>query len=269
MKKNNILTKTILSCLIIWWLSSVTFAATTQKWRDILNQLKDDWRTNNEIRIAMSDLWYNADEYLWKSNDTTWKTTTQWRKILEQYKKDWWTDDEIKQAFEDLWLNTSGYFPEENNTSYSNSNSSTTYISRSCKPYTIEYIQSLNAYTSPDLLKKEYFVNIDYLKRYIDSRNAQSTECYIAWWWISTSYTDSDSIDRFIAPNWKIYFIKTQDWLYTSNELSYPKTFTSIDELKMHIKERNPLISMWTLSSRNNNATNNEVINDLWNELFN
>lgn len=245
---------------------SIVSASTTQKWRDILDQLKNDWRTNKEIRIAMNDLWYDVDEYLWKSSSTAWKTTAQWRKILDQYKKDWWTDDEIKQAFEDLWLDTSGYFPEKNDTLSSNS---AIYISRSCKPYTIEFIQSLNAYTSPDLLKKEYFINIDYLKRYIDSKNAQSTECYIAWGWISSSYTDGNSLDKFIAPNWKIYFIKTQDWFYTSNELSYPKTFSSIDELRNYIKERNPLISMWTLSSKNNYTSNNDAINDLWNELFN
>lgn len=209
----------------------------------------------------MNDLWYNADEYLWKSSSTSWKTTALWRSILNQYRADWRTDEEIKEALEDLWLDTSGYFPESKTTSYSSSSIST-YISRSCKPYSIEYISSLNAYTSPDLIKKEYFVNIDYLKRYIDSKNAQSTECYIDWWWISSSYIYNNISDKYIAPNGKIYFIKTQDWSYTSNELSSYRSFKTIDELRNYIKERNPLISMWMLSSRNN------VITDLYNELF-
>ena len=161
MKKNNLF-KSLLSLVIVSSIFSVSFATTTQKWRDIVDQLRDDDWTDNEIRRAMNDLWYDANEYLWKSNNTTWKTTAQWRKILEQYKKDWWTDDEIKQAFEDLWLDTSGYFPERTTALYSNNNSPT-YISRSCKPYIIEYVSSLNAYTSPDLLRKEYFVSIDYL----------------------------------------------------------------------------------------------------------
>jgi hypothetical protein len=60
------------------------------------------------------------------------------------------------------------------------------YISRSCKPYNIEYISELDAYTSPDLKKKEYFVNFDYLKRYVDSKNAQNAECYIERTWVTT-----------------------------------------------------------------------------------
>ena len=76
------------------------------------------------------------------------------------------------------------------------------YISRSCKPYNIEYIPSLNAYTSPDLKKKEYFVNIDYFKRYVDSKNAQNTECYTNRSRIMTSYTGTNNrTDRYIAPN--------------------------------------------------------------------
>jgi hypothetical protein len=41
------------------------------------------------------------------------------------------------------------------------------------------------------------------------------------------------------------------NWLYSSNELSSPKSFSTIDELKNHIKTRNPLISMWTTNTQN------------------
>lgn len=227
MKKNNIIIKSVSIYLLIWCLFSVTFAATTQKWRDIIDELQDNWRTDEEIRKAITDLWYNANEYLWKSEN-------------------------------------SNITIIPNNNSNSDSSSPSTYISRSCKPYDIEYVQSLNAYTSPDLLKKEYFINIDYLIRYIDSKNANSAECYRDSWRISSSYTDNYTwTDRYTAPNWKIYFIKEQNWLYTSSELSSPKDFATIDELKNYIKERNPLISMWWIVGSNNQ----DAVTYLWNEL--
>ena len=120
------------------------------------------------------------------------------------------------------------------------------YISRSCKPYNIEYIPELDAYTSPDLKKKEYFVNIEYFKRYVDSKNAQNAECYVTnRFRITTSYIDtSNSNNRFVAPNWKIYFINQQNWFYRSSDINSSKNFTTIDELKNYIKKRNPLIPM-------------------------
>lgn len=256
MEKIRFITKGLFSLLIVWSLFSVCLAKTTQEWRDIFDQLRDDLRTDAEIKQVMNDLWYNANEYLWKTSNsktTTSNWTTQlWRDILNKYKQNWWSDDEIKQALEDAWLDTSGYFPENNATNYSNSILSYTYssstyppyTSRSCKMYRIEYIELLNAYTSPDLLKKEYFVNTDYLKRYIDSKNKKNTECNTDWWWISASYPDNNTSDRYIAPNGKIYFIATENWSYTSNELNTYKTFQTVDELRNYIKKRNPLISM-------------------------
>lgn len=277
MKKNNIILKSIFTYLLLWCLFSVSFANTAQKWRDIINTLREDERPDDEIRPAITDLWYNANEYLWKNNsninviysnnsNNASKTTSQWRKIINQYRKDWRTDEEIKQALEEAWLDYSGYFPENNETSnYTNNFNTDEYTSRSCKTYTIEYIQSLNAYTSSDFLKKEYFINVDYMKRYIDSKNARSTECYINWWWISTSYVDTYNwTDRYIAPNWKIYFIKQENWLYTSNELNSRINFQTSDELKNYIKERNPLISMWISDHKNQ-----DPITELWNELLN
>ena len=169
------------------------------------------------------------------------------------------------------------------------------YISRSCKPYNIEYIPELDAYTSPDLKKKEYFVNFDYLKRYVDSKNAQNAECYIERTWVTTWYIDmNDYTDRFIAPNWKIYFISEENWYYMSSQLSSPKTFATISELKKYIKDRNPLTSMliypqtsvtprefWNTSLKNNSSSNEistntikdnkkdeDVLSELRNQLF-
>lgn len=278
MKKNNILIKSTLACLLLWCLFSVSFSATTQRWLNILQQLKDDWRTDAEIRLAMKDLWYNATDYLWSSwewdmetyvassSRTTSKTSKQWWDIINQFRKDWRTDEEIKQAMEDLWLDSSGYFPTNSSSLTYTESSWSKYISRSCKPYNIEYVPSLNAYTSPDLNKKEYFVNIDYLKRYVDSKNAQNAECYTSRSWITTSYADTSSwTDRYTAPNWKIYFIIEQNWTYTSKELDTSKSFSTIDELKSYIKTRNPLISMWTTTQSQNTTltTSNQSQNNL------
>ena len=123
------------------------------------------------------------------------------------------------------------------NTNYWND----TYISRSCKPYTIYYITSLNAYTSPNLKKPEYFINIDYLKKYVDSKNVQNAECYNGWW-INSPYIDNYTwSDRVTAPNGKIYFINKENWSFTSKQLTTAKSFSTIDEIKTYIKKHNPL----------------------------
>ena len=281
MRKNNLIFKWFFSCLLICCLFSITFAATSQKWRDILNQLRNEWRTDEEIKAAIEDLWYSADEYFPQkssstANNTTVKnskTTQEWRNILNELKKEWWTDEEIKIMMEDLWLDTSGYF---SNASNSSSTSDSVYTSRSCKVYNIEYISTLWAYTSPDLKNKEYFINSDYFKRYIDSKNPQKSGCPSNGWRINTAYNDSsNSFDRYTAPNWKIYFITNQNWLYTSNELSKPKNFSTINELKNYIRDRNPLVWMWIQSnytnkdstSNSNNA--NETMAKIWSEIFN
>lgn len=308
MKKNNVLIKSTLTCLLIWCLFSVSFSATTQRWLDILQQLEDDWRTNDEIRVAMEDLWYNSNEYLWtwelnikvivanSTTENTNQTNKQWLDVINQLKNDWRTDAEIKETMENMWLDSSGYFSTNNSLqSYTGSSTWSKYISRSCKPYNIEYISSLKAYTSPDFNKKEYFVSIDYLKRYVDSKNAQNAECYTNRSWITTSYDDTSNwTDRYIAPNWKIYFISIINWLYTSNELNVQKSFSTIDELKNYIKKRNPLTPMWPkpqaqksitssstqtqnnseteiIYSEENNQTNendDSIIKDLRKELF-
>ena len=258
MRKSILALKVSLSSLLIWCLFSISLAATTsQQWRNILNQLRKEWRTDEEIKITMEDLWLDTSWYFPKNNTTTnssnnsstvkynnnQNTSQQWRNTLNELKKEWRTDEEIKTIMEDLWLDTSWYFPNSNNKS---SNTETVYTSRSCKVYNIEYISNLWAYTSPDLKKREYFVNIDYFKRYIDSKNPQQYNCPINEWRINTFYEDkSNSSERYTAPNWKIYFITNQNWLYTSNELSKSKSFWTINELKNYIKDRNPLIYMW------------------------
>ena len=307
----------------MWYFPSITFATPSQEWRDILNDLSKQWRTDDEIKIIMNDLWYNTQDYFSNSStkNTTYNstqnynTTSAWRNMLNQLRKEWRTDDEIKSKMEKAWLDTSWYFPENktnnssNNTATNYNNKNTTqewrnilnqlraewrtddeikskmekawldtswyfqnsswnsrsssstngilYTSRSCKTYDIEFLNDLWVYSSKNLIKTEYFVNTDYFKRYIDSKNPQKTGCPTNVWWISNPYYDSsDNIYRYIAPNWKVYFISNQNWLYTSNELSSPKSFSSIYELKNYIKERNPLVWMWSNEITTNFSSN-------------
>ena len=192
----------------MWCLYSVSFAATTQEWWDILNQLRNLWREDNEIKVMM----------------------------------------------EDLWLDTNSYFSNSKNSS------SKSYTSRSCKVYSIKYIDALWAYTSPDLNKKEYFINLDYFKRYVDSKNTQVPSCLSNEWRINTSYTDtSNSTESYTAPNWKMYFIAQKNWLYTSSELSVRRSFSTINELKTYIRDRNPLINMWNNTNNTQNTRHNSA----------
>ena len=255
MKKNNTIFKKLIYLLIWCWFFVSFTSATTQQWRNILNELRNDWRTDEEIKTMMKDLWLDTSGYFPTSSSSSSKntssgnyynnknTTQQWRNILNELRKEWRTDEEIKTMMKDLWLDTSGYFP---NSSSNNWNTEWTYTSRSCKVYNIEYISNLWAYTSPNLNKKEYFVNVDYFKRYVDSKNPQVYNCPSNGWRINTFYDDqSNSSDRYTAPNWKIYFITNQNWSYTSNDLSKTKSFWTISELKNYIRDRNPLVYMW------------------------
>lgn len=120
-----------------------------------------------------------------------------------------------------------------------------TYTSRSCKEYTLHYSSDLEARTSPNLNKAEYFISVDYLERYIDSKNLYKTWCQNNQSWITTSYVDKlDRPDRYIAPNGKVYWI-TNDWnRYTSPQLSIDKKFETLSSIKYFIRDHNPMIGI-------------------------
>jgi len=119
------------------------------------------------------------------------------------------------------------------------------YISRSCKKYIIRYDEELGVFTSPNLLKKEYFINKDYFKRYIDSKNKQIEGCPTNKRNLVRYKDTSNRTDRYVAPNGKVYFIVWQQWNYFSNEFNYglkvPTGFYTIQELKNHIMSHNPI----------------------------
>ena len=253
MKINDYHIKIIILWILIPVLFSSAFATTTKKWREIVNQLEDDWRPNNEIKVAIEDLWYNSKDYLWENitpnltvikatdNDKTLELSQEGKMILRELIEKWWTENEIRLEIKNLWYDPDIYFT---NSFWYSWDSKIIYTSRSCKKYNIEYIELLDAYTSPDLQKKEYFISLEYMKRYIDSKNNQQPNCQTNAWRVSTPYKDTSlSNERYIAPNWKIYFIIYKDWYYSS-DLINSKKFSSLSEIKYYIRDRNPLIWM-------------------------
>lgn len=235
MRKKIVLKFIVLIIASVCWVcvSFLSFAET-----DVISQLNS---LTNSLWISHVS---GTSTYSYKNSDWT---TPLWWQTLNNLRKEWYTDAEIMKVMEEAWLDGSAYFGlEYENDNVVQNNQNYVYKSRSCKTYDIEYVNLLKAYTSPNLISKEYFVNQDYFKRYIDSKNKQIPWCPTNMWRISTSYLDkSDSDDQFIAPNGKIYFIQRNDnWYFESNELKTTKSFVSLSELKHYIRDRNPLIWM-------------------------
>lgn len=211
-------------------------------------RINNCWDTLTKTCSIIADFAKNTNQGNGNNSGTNWSSSSSssnnWYSGKSHY-----TDEDKKNTNNNSISQESSTKTETKQTETSQtiqSQNSIKYISRSCKPYNIEYIPELNAYTSPDLKKKEYFVNIEYFKRYVDSKNAQNAECYVTnRSRITKSYIDtSNSNNRFVAPNWKIYFINQQNWFYRSSNINSSKNFTTIDELKNYIKKRNPLIPM-------------------------
>ena len=240
MEKN--LIKTLFSFLVIGFcIIWSTFAATTQKWWEIFNQLKEQWWSDWEIMDAIKDLGYNPNDFFswWFIANITNTSSQISQELINKFRNDWRSDSQIKKALQDLWYDPDKYFSSDSVVYQQN------YTCRSCKTYNIEYSDSLWVYTSSDLKNKEYFINIDYLKRYIDSKNSQKSGCPSNNWRISTSYIDwYNRNDRYIAPNWKVYFITEKNGLFYSSELNTSKNFSSLQEIRYYIRDRNPLIWM-------------------------
>ena len=256
MKKNNVLVKCLFSSLLTLCLFSVAFSATTKNWRNIINQLRDDWRPDEEIRQAITDIWYNAEEYLWRNTNSRlrvivadnydynynlnyWNDSTSEliNDIVSNLRDEWWTEREIEEVLKNLWINNNTTFTSQENFRES-------YTARNCKSYTIIYDPSVNAYTSPDFKKTAYFINADYLKRYIDSRNQKPANCSIGMQRIMSPYNDmSWDTWRYIAPNGKIYFISYYNGMYMSDDISSSRTFRSLSDIKSYIKNNNSIVN--------------------------
>ena len=268
MKTISTFLKKIFSTILLLSFFSFTYAATTQEWRNIINELRKQWWTDDEIKLVIENLWFKANEYFSTTSTQQSNTITQeWQNMINQLKQQWRTEEEIKSIMKDLWIDQSQYFIS--NTTSVTSSDGELYTSRSCKSYNIEYINSLWVYSSPDLKRKEYFINTDYFKRYIDSKNPQVNGCPTNEWRIDVFFNDtSNSSERYTAPNWKTYFIIQQNGKYTSNELASSKSFSNITDLKNHIRNNNSFIRMWT-SSSNYISNVDRTISNMKNEILN
>ena len=213
----------------------------SDKWKKILYDLiwfKKDWA----YRIYAEDEEWYANYFT--INVTSSNTTNNQTKTSEN------TWDGIDKLINQLLgtetnNNNQDYDEIERNKNNLKNVSDEIYKSRSCKEYKIQYNSTLWAYTSPDLQKTEYFINKEYFKRYIDSKNPQKDWCPTNVWWISTNYKDNSSSNQhYIAPNWKVYFFTRENWIYKSNWLTKDKQFQSLNEIKYYIRDRNPLIWM-------------------------
>ena len=233
------------------------------KWIDVPYSTKayvydyDDY-IDDGFRLTTNDFWSMIIKNLIKFNkewnyriyisDKNWYETS-----LQLYVKpseneniitNTWTTD-IPQPIKDI-QNILDWNDQKNQNNITLDTTDEVYIARSCKEYKIQYNSQLWVFTSPNLNKNEYFVNKEYFKRYIDSKNKWKQWCPTNGPRISTSYIEkSTDTDKYIAPNGKVYFISIQNWLYISKELnSQSKTFWSLSAIKYFIRDRNPLIKM-------------------------
>jgi len=219
----------------------------SDKWKKILSDLmefKKEW----VYRIyAEDEQWYS--NYISVNVTSSSNTKSSNNSAVSNQVNTTETDDIDKLISQLLW-NDSWVSSDINNDIERNKNnlkgvSDEIYKSRSCKEYRIQYNVDLWVFTSPDLKKKEFFVNKEYLKRYIDSKNPQKDWCPVNSWWITTIYRDKSSNNwYYISPNWKVYFISFENWYYFSDDLTVQKKFSTISEIKYYIRDRNPLIWM-------------------------
>ena len=219
----------------------------SDKWKKILSDLmefKKEW----VYRIyAEDEQWYS--NYISVNVTSSSNTKSSNNSAISNQVNTTETDDIDKLISQLLW-NDSWVSSDINNDIERNKNnlkgvSDEIYKSRSCKEYRIQYNVDLWVFTSPDLKKKEFFVNKEYLKRYIDSKNPQKDWCPVNSWWITTIYRDKSSNNwHYISPNWKVYFISFENWYYFSDDLTVQKKFSTISEIKYYIRDRNPLIWM-------------------------
>ena len=260
-----------------WWWSSVRSSSTSSLSVSVLN--KEPY-TSERIGIEINE----DKKYTWKVDFTKIQYNSNWNwvdfsltsnKYVSAYSDEAWlwyvrfssSDDWkikiskfiklIKSGKYRIYVEDKDWHSDYVQFQVWDSDEEEVYISRSCKRYIIRYNSDLWVYTSPNLLKNEYFVSKDYFKRYVDSKNNRIDGCPTNVWWISTRYyDDSNSSDKYIAPNGKVYFIVWKWWNYYSDELNKelktPTGFSTISELKNYIASRNPLIPIINTKVWNN-----------------
>lgn len=112
-----------------------------------------------------------------------------------------------------------------------------------CKLYDIEYSDSKEWYTSPDLKKRTYFASRDALTRYIDINNPW--DCRINDYNDLPTRENNEGSGYYIATNGKMYDIqeKTENWttIYYSPDFIRAKNFENKNDLYSYINKNNPI----------------------------
>lgn len=91
-----------------------------------------------------------------------------------------------------------------------------------CKEYTISFDKNKQAYYSPSMKKKIYFIEEVFLRQYLDSLNPGTCRANI---YDTLPEISNDSTTQRIAPNGRIYRISKIPQGYTSMDFSIIKYF--------------------------------------------
>lgn len=117
------------------------------------------------------------------------------------------------------------------------------HIAPNCKEYEIAYDTTEQAYYSPDMMNRYYFINRESLIKHLDFYNPG--DCHINTYINNSRSNDNDDPMKHVAPNGKIYKLIGQYGGYSAEEFISPKYFDSLQSIKTYIDLRNPAKTIW------------------------
>lgn len=136
------------------------------------------------------------------------------------------------------------YLLELINNDYDNADVDTSnHIAPNCKEYQISYNNSEEAYYSPMMKNRYYFINRETLIRHIDFYNAG--DCHINTYG-NVSWSDNRNTESIhVAPNGKIYHIQSAGDGFTSSDFVGNKYFDALSTITSYIDSKNPATNVW------------------------
>ena len=136
------------------------------------------------------------------------------------------------------------YLLELINNDYDNTNVDTSnHIAPNCKEYQISYDNGEEAYYSPMMKNRYYFINRETLIRHIDFYNAG--DCHINTYG-NISWSDNRNTETIhVAPNGKIYHVQSAGDGYTSPDFVGNKYFDALSTITSYIDSKNPATNVW------------------------
>lgn len=136
------------------------------------------------------------------------------------------------------------YLLELINNDYDNADVDTSnHIAPNCKEYQISYDNREEAYYSPMMRNRYYFINRETLIRHIDFYNAG--DCHINTYG-NISWSDNRNTETIhVAPNGKIYHIQSAGGGYTSPDFVGSKYFDAMSTITSYIDSKNPATNVW------------------------